>query len=126
MAQFQIDNAPINYGQAPRSDAVGKLQTRIDQGKTALEYHPRYGYLPNLLRKLHISETSQVLVFSKTSFQRTLIAPHSPRAVYFNDDTYVGSVQGGEVLEMSSIDPRLGAIFYTLNQERVEQPRILR
>jgi len=126
MAQFEIDNAPINYSQAPHNDAVEKLQTRIDRGKTVLEYDPRHGYLPHLLRELHVSEKSQVLVFSKTSFQRTLIAPHSPRALYFNDDTYVGSVQGGEVLELSSIDPRLGTIFYTLNRERVDQPHILR
>lgn len=126
VAQVQIDNAPIHYGQAPHSDAVAKLQARIDQGKTVLKYDPRYGYLPNLLHELHISEKSQVLVFSRTSFQRTLITPHSPRAIYFNDDTYVGSVQGGEVLELSSIDPRLGAIFYTLGQERADRPQVLR
>jgi hypothetical protein len=126
MAQIQIDNPPIDYSRAPHCDAVEKLRTRIGQDKNLLEYRPRYGYLPNLLRELHISEQSQVLVFSKTSFQRTLIAPHSPRAIYFNDDTYIGSVQGGEVLELSSIDPRLGAMFYTLNQERVDQPHIRR
>ena len=31
-----------------------------------------------------------------------------PRALYFNDDVYVGFVQGGEVLEFSAVDPELG------------------
>jgi hypothetical protein len=100
LAQFQIDDPPICYRTALHGDAVATLQTRIDEGKASLEYHRHYGYLPDLLRQLHISEESQVLVFSKTSFQRALISPQSPRALYFNDDTYVGAVQGGEVLKL--------------------------
>ncbi|HME71097.1 MAG TPA: hypothetical protein VKM54_14675, partial [Myxococcota bacterium] len=47
---------------------------------------------------------------------RTRIAPESPRAIYFNDDVYVGFVQGAEVLEFSAVDPELGATFYLLEQ----------
>jgi hypothetical protein len=125
-AQLQIDAPPINYGKAAHADAVGKLQSRVDKQQINLDYDTRYGYLPSLLRELKISPKSQVLVFTKTSFQRDLISPSSPRAIYFNDDSYVGSVRGGKVFELSSIDPQLGAIFYTLDQSREAQPHLVR
>ncbi|MEM6365920.1 MAG: hypothetical protein AAF745_15940, partial [Planctomycetota bacterium] len=57
---------------------------------------------------------SQVLVFSKTSLQRSRISPANPRAIYFNDDVYVGWVRGSSLLEISTADPKLGAAFYTM------------
>ncbi len=65
-------------------------------------------------------------MFSKTSFQRTRIAPESPRAIWFNDDVYVGFVQGAEVLEFSAVDPELGATFYLLEQVKTPSPAFLR
>ncbi|OYV81484.1 MAG: hypothetical protein B7Z73_18040, partial [Planctomycetia bacterium 21-64-5] len=50
----------------------------------------------------------------------------TPRAVYFNDDTYVGFCQQGEVVEVSTTDPRQGAVFYTLRQQAVEKPAFQR
>lgn len=67
-----------------------------------------------------------MLVFSKTSLQRERISPARPRAIYFSDDAYVGWVQYGRVLEISAVDPRQGAIFYTLAQRMAEQPRFVR
>ncbi len=67
-----------------------------------------------------------MLVFSKTSFQRQRIAPRTPRALYFNDDVYVGYCSDGDVMEISAADPNLGAVFYTLDQERLDKPRIAR
>ena len=61
--------------------------------------------------------SSQMLVFSKTSLQRQRISPRHPRALYFNDDVYVGFCQGGDVLEISAVDPQLGTVFYTLDQD---------
>jgi len=49
-----------------------------------------------------------------------------PRALYFNDDVYVGYCQGGEVLEISAVDPQLGTVFYTLDQEIAVRPQIQR
>jgi hypothetical protein len=65
-------------------------------------------------------------VFSQTSFQATLISPQRPRAVYFNDENSVGFVQGGEVMEVSSVDPKQGVIFYTLNTGRTAKPSFAR
>jgi hypothetical protein len=51
-----------------------------------------------------------MLVFSKTSFQASKIGPRAPRALFFNDETMVGSVQDGDVLEFASLDPARGFI----------------
>jgi hypothetical protein len=62
-----------------------------------------------------------VLVFTKTSLQKGRISPETPRAIYFSEDAYVAWVQESPVIEISTVDPDLGAVFYTLRQE--EQPR---
>jgi len=77
------------------------------------------------LRELNVPESSQVLVFSKTSLQRGRISPQMPRAIYFSDEVYVGFCRNGDVLELSAVDPKLGAVFYTLDQ-RADKVRITR
>jgi hypothetical protein len=121
MAELPFESEPINYLTAPVDDPVARLQARIDRGEVALRYG-KQGYLADVLRELGISPSSQMLVFSKTSFQRSKISRRTPRAVYFSDDTYVGFCQQGEVIELSTTDRRQGAIFYTLRQAEVEKP----
>ena len=53
-----------------------------------------------------------MLVFSKTSLQRGRIRPERPRALYFSDTAYVGWVPGG-LIEVITIDPHLGPVFYS-------------
>jgi hypothetical protein len=121
------ERTPINYLSAPPRDPVATLAKRIESGDLKLAYDPSTGYLPALLKALKIPVSSQVLVFSKTSFQRDLIDPRRPRALYFNDDVYVGYVQGGEVLEIASTDPVNGPQFYTVRQsQRVGGPSFAR
>ena len=79
-----------------------------------------------MLDALKVPKSSQMLVFSKTSFQRERIAPKTPRAIFFNDDVYIGFVQGSPLLEFSSVDPKLGGVFYTLEQTKVERPKFVR
>jgi len=62
------------------------------------------------------------LVFSKTSFQYKKITPQTPRALYFNDDVYIGFVHDGKALEVVSFDPVQGAIFYLLDAHKAEKP----
>lgn len=121
-AQLDYDREPIHYSTAPHTDAIAQLQARLQSGQATLAFDERFGYLPALLRELNISETSQVLVFSKTSFQRERISPQRPRALYFSDEVYVGAVDRGDVLEISAVDPQLGAVFYTLAQQRSDRP----
>jgi hypothetical protein len=102
------------------------LIRRLDEGQVQLEFDARHGYLPSLLNLLEIPVSSQVLVFSKTSFQAPRISPQRPRALYFNDESYVGWVQRGDVLELMSTDPVQGEIFYTLSQQPGQRPEILR
>ena len=107
---------PINYLNAAVSDPVAKLQKKIDAGKVTLSRDGERGYLTDLLKALDIPVSSQTLVFSKTSFQRSAIGPKHPRAIYFDDETYVGYVQDGDLLEIATTDPNIGTVFYTLDQ----------
>ncbi|MBM3459818.1 MAG: hypothetical protein FJX77_14960, partial [Armatimonadetes bacterium] len=124
--QFQdVDAPPISYSDTPAVDQVARLGEKLKRGELKLTRHPERGYLDSFLQALGISPSSQLLVFSKTSFQRERISPVTPRALYFNDDVYVGWVQGGPVLEISAADPHLGGVFYVLDQES-NAPRPLR
>ena len=116
-------NAVADYAKAKPNDPIARLQEKIDAGAVTLKFDRRWGYLPSILNILKIPESTQSLVFSKTSFQIDHIAVRMPRALYFNDDVYVGWVQGGPVLEFASVDPKLGAIFYTLDQKADGPPK---
>ncbi len=125
-AQLQFESPPINYNAATTDDPIAKLQSKIESGEVTLKYDDQHGYLPSVLKNLDIPFSSQMLVFSKTSFQLRRIAPWSPRAVYFGDDTYIGWVQDGEVVEVSTVDPHQGAIFYSLKQQETPTPKFVR
>ena len=120
------ERPPIDYLAAQANDPVARLAKRLNSGQLQLPYDPKTGYLPALLRELKIPVSSQTLVFSKTSFQRDLIGPDRPRALYFNDGIYVGYVQGGDVLEITATDPTLGPIFYTVRQKDPEDGKPLK
>jgi hypothetical protein len=117
-----FSDEPINYRSQNLTDPVAKLQRALDSGEATLQYEPRHGYLKSVLELLKIPVDSQTLVFSKTSFQYKKISPAVPRALYFNDDVYVGQVHDGKVLEFVSFDPMQGAIFYILDEKKAEKP----
>lgn len=85
----RYSRAPIAYGEPAREGPLERLLLCIEQGSESLALDPDFGYLPALLKALHIPVSSQVLVFSKTSLQTDRIRPDTPRAVYFGDDVYV-------------------------------------
>lgn len=117
-----FSDAPINYLSDALNDPVARLQQRLEQGGVKLAYEPEHGYLKSVLQALDIPVSSQTLVFSKTSFQFRKISPETPRAMYFNDDVYVGQVHDGKALEIVSFDPMQGAIFYLLDEHKSPQP----
>ena len=126
-AELPIDREPINYHTAPATDPIARLQVRLDRGEIKLKHDDEGpGYLKSVLDALGVSATSQTLVFSKTSFQHTRIAPRTPRALYFGDDVYVGYVKAGDALEFAAVDPKLGATFYLLDQEPKRRPKFVR
>ncbi len=120
-----FDEDTIAYSKATAAGAVAKLQERMDRGEVSLKSEERFGYLPSILKLLGVPKSSQMLVFSKTSFQRERIDPKHPRGVYFGDAVYVGFVPGSPLLELSEIDSKLGAVFYTFDQS-APKPRFTR
>jgi hypothetical protein len=117
-----FSDAPIDYRSNDLHDPVANLQKRLDAGETSLVFDDRQGYLKSVLEKLNIPVSSQTLVFSKTSFQYKKITPQTPRALYFNDDVYIGFVHDGKALEVVSFDPMQGAIFYLLDTRKSDKP----
>lgn len=126
LATDEIERPPIQYSQSTPNNCVSSLQARLAAGELSLEYDENVGYLAALLKALDVPIESQMFVFSKTSLQRNRISPRSPRALYFNDEVYVGYCRSGDVLEISAVDPQLGAVFYTLDQKNPQQAQFLR
>lgn len=112
------DHPAIQYTESEPNDPVARLQKQLDSGKVKFEFDVKFGYLPAVLKALDINVDSQMLVFSRTSSQVGLINMETPRAIYFNDHTSVGYVQRSHALELTSIDPKLGAIFYTFDNTK--------
>jgi hypothetical protein len=115
-------DAPINYRSQDLTDPVALLEKQIEAGKVGLTYDADHGYLRSVLALLKVPVDSQTLVFSKTSFQYPKISPQHPRALYYNDDVYVGKVHDGSAIEIVSFDPKQGAIFYLLDERKVDKP----
>jgi hypothetical protein len=108
---------PIRYSTAPADNILNRLEPKLADGSAKLTHEGDSGHLKSLLAALNVPQSSQVLVFTKTSLQRHRIGPATPRAIYFNDDAYVGYCQKGDVLEVAAPDARLGTVFYTVGQK---------
>jgi hypothetical protein len=126
--KLDYDSEPIHYSTTAPKDPVASAQKTLkaSPNKGWLNYDPKYGYLPAVLEMFHVPVSSQMLVFSKTSVQRHDIDPENPRALYFSDTLYIGFIPGAPVLEIASVDPQLGAVFYTVNQDKDEPVRFRR
>ena len=120
------ERPPIDYLNTEVHDPVARLNQKLASGEVTLDYDPKHGFLPAVLQALEVPISSQTLVFSKTSLQLQKISPRLPRALYFNDEVYVGFCQRGDVLEFAATDDWQGATFYTLEQSAQEPPRFVR
>ncbi len=115
-----FDQTPHNYWQHPLKDRFTRLKTDLETGRLPLDRTSEKAFLVSLLKALHIPASSQMLLFSTTSLQLGLINPGNPRALYFSDDIYLGYIPGGKI-EIVSLDPELGGIFYIFDIPRGEQ-----
>ncbi len=112
-AEDVFEQPPLFYSTAIPKDAISLLKRRLASGRIRLEGDERQ-ILRRLLSALDVPEASQMLVFSKTSFQKDRIDPAHPRAIYFSEDVYVGWCPGG-LIEIAAIDPVLGPTFYSFD-----------
>ena len=103
--------APHKYLQHEPQDRFAQLRKQIEAGRVRLDTSDDKAFLASILKALDVPVSSQLLVFSASSLQSEIINPRNPRALYFNEDTYVGWVPRGKV-EIISMDPEMGAMFY--------------
>lgn len=116
----------IDYARTAADNAATALDRRLAAGELELPAAGPSGRLGAVLRALAVPESSQMLVFSKTSLQRHRISPASPRALFFSADAYVGWVPGAAQLEVAVGDARLGLVFYTVTQDPAQPARFVR
>ena len=112
-----FEKPPHNYWQRPPQDPFTKIKAALESGKLPLDRTSEKAFVISLLKAIDISPSTQTLVYSTTSLQSGRISPRNPRALYFNEDVYVGWVPGGQI-EIASIDPALGGIYYIFNIPR--------
>lgn len=124
--RYDFDYPDLNYTTAPVDNRISRLQRKLDSGEVKLQRHPVRGYLDSLLHELRIDPSSQVLIYSKTSLQTELIDVGTPRAIYFNDDTYIGFVHNTHFIEITTVDPKLGVLFYGLVTDEKKPPQFSR
>jgi hypothetical protein len=117
VAAGDLDAPPIEYGKAKGENVVTRLEAALKDKSVLAKPDDEFGYLKAVLKAFDVPASSQVLVFSKTSLQRSRIGPKTPRAIYFNDDVTVGFCRGGDVGEVAAADPQLGTVFYTFDQD---------
>lgn len=120
--RYDVEYPVVAYSGPARENRVYRLQQKLESGEVKLQWEPKTGYLRSLLAALEIDPDSQVLVFSRTSLQIERISPAKPRAVYFNDDTYIGYVQDSPLIELTAIDADKGSVFYGFDNRQEYPP----
>ena len=116
-----FEKPPHNYWQRAPQDRFTQIKGDLESGKVKLDRSSEKAFVVSLLAALEISPATQTLVYSTTSLQLSRISPRNPRAIYFNEDVYVGWVPRGQI-EIASIDPALGGIYYIFNIPRGPGP----
>jgi hypothetical protein len=121
------DHPAIQYSARAPRDAIVRLNESIAKGSVTLAFDalPR-GYLASVLKALDITASSQTLVFSENSLQRSHIGQRTPRAVYFGDTVAVAWAKGAETIEATALDPTQGVHFYSIPQKRQSRPQFVR
>lgn len=107
------DMPPLRYSDTAATDPLAVLAAGAAPGMVPTDAKTPLDRLRAVLKLLDVPEESQVLVFSKTSKQIPLIHPGNPRCLFFNENSYVGYVPGGDI-EVITHDPVLGAVFYLI------------
>ncbi len=115
-----FDVPPHNYRSRSPRDPFSRMMETL-AGDPRLDRSSEKAFLVSFLKILGVPAASQMLVFSTTSLQLQFITPDNPRAIYFNEDIYIGYIPGGRI-EVVALDPELGAIFYIFDIPRQPGP----
>jgi hypothetical protein len=107
---------PIRYSETATSNPLTKLADDLASGTRKVTGTTGLERLKFVLDALQVPAESQVLVFSKTSHQNSLIHPSNPRSLYFSENAYVGYVPGGDI-EAIVHDPLLGPVYYLIKAD---------
>lgn len=116
---------PHDYYEGDSQDPVSILIRQIEGGEKSPDSSSARAFAEWLLKELRISPTSQTLVFSRTGLQRKVVSPHNPRALFFNEQTYLTWIPGGMV-ELASYDPDRGPLFFLLQGSEEPKPEQIR
>ena len=111
---FDYKAPPHNYWEREPQDVFTALLKKMTAGEVKLDTSSEHAFARSLLAALDVPVSSQLLLYSATSMQSERINARNPRALYFNEDVYVGVVPGG-LVEVLSIDPVLGGIFHVFS-----------
>lgn len=115
-----VEHPAHAYWDRPPRDAFTQKISDLHAGKIPLDSSgTEKAFLTSLLKALDVPASSQLLVFSSTSLQQPRISVRNPRAIYFNENLYVGWVPRGQI-EVVAIDPDLGGVFYIFDIPRRE------
>lgn len=108
------DLPPVKYSDTQAGDRMARLAEKWAKDPGSVRGSTPLERVRGILAELQVPESSQILVFSKTSKQNGLITPANPRALYFSRDCYCGYVPGG-MMEVVVQDARLGPVFYAID-----------
>jgi hypothetical protein len=119
-----FEEPPLNYSATQTNDRATAINATFQRRADEIRSMPAKKRLKWLLDEMGVPIESQIFVFSKTSMQRDLINPETPRVLYFSDEAYVGwSVTGS--FEVSVFDAKLGTTFYLLDQHATKDEPLL-
>ena len=103
------DHPAIQYSKRPPATRSSGSTSRSRRATIALTFDaPPRAYLASMLKALDIPASSQTLVFSENSLQRSHISQRTPRAIYFNDTVAVAWAKGAETIEATALDSTQG------------------
>ncbi len=117
----EFESAPHHYWTRELNDPLTRIKEDLESGSIQLDRSGDLPFLRSLLEVLEISPETQMLLFSTTSLQLRYINPRNPRALFFNEDVYLGYIPGGKI-EIVSIDPAAGGIYYIFDIPRGDTP----
>lgn len=119
-----FEEPPINYSATPTNDRATAISAKFQSRAMEIRSMPAKKRLQWLLDEMGVPVESQIFVFSKTSLQRDLINPETPRVLYFSDEAYLGWSPTG-AFEVAVFDAKLGATFYVFEPHATKEEPLL-